>query len=196
MADWNIECIRTGMQPHAFMHPPYQTTRTPRPGLDEDLSAPVHSLSLEVSIKADVRRLVQALSFPEYVEAWIAFPGEMPGCSTVATRDQNDYAIEHYCSGRQSVLISGRYQASRRHKVAFSWRVDGDFSVPETMVEIRLHGDFERTTVEFRQTGFASRHDCAWHRALWTGSMARLAALYGTSDLSKNRGGSRQANIA
>jgi len=196
MADWNIECHCTSMQPHCFVSPHSQVLRTSRPTLDEELSVPFHSLSFEVSIKADVRRLVQALSFPEYVEAWIAFPGEMPGCSTVATRVHDDYAIEHHCGGRRSLLISGRYCASRRHKVVFTWRMDGDIFVPETTVEVRLRGDFERTTVELRQTGFVSRHSCAWHRALWTASMARLAALYGTPDRVWDRESSRSAKIA
>lgn len=184
------------MQPHFFTEPCTQTIRTPRPSLDEDHSAAFHSLWHEVSIKADVRRLIQALSFPEYVEAWIAFPGEMPGCTTMAARDHDDFAIEHSCSGRHSVLISGRYRASRRHRVAFSWRVDGDLSVPETTIEIRLRGDFERTTVKLQQTGFVSRHDCAWHRALWMGSLAKLAALYDTADRIADRARQGPAKIA
>jgi hypothetical protein len=49
-------------------------------------------------------------------------------------------------------------------------------------VDIRLHGDFERTTLHLRHTGFVSSFDVAWHRALWDLSIGRLVSLYGTQD--------------
>ena len=194
-SDWNVECRRTGMLPHSLMHRLSRATRTPPQRFDKDFSAGFRSLSLEVSLKADVRRLLQALTVPEYVEAWIAIPGEMPGCSTVVTGNHEGYAIEHYCSGRPSVLISGCYCPSRRRRVAFSWSVEGDLSVRETEVEIRLRGDFERTALQLRHAGFASRSDCEWHTALWSGSMDRLAALYETPHRTLDRRGSQSAKI-
>jgi uncharacterized protein YndB with AHSA1/START domain len=136
--------------------------------------------SLEVSIQTDVRRLFHALTVPEYMEAWLSLPGERPGCSTVAARTNDDYAIDHFCEGRLSISISGTYRVCRRRNVLFSWRVDGDLCVPQTEVEIRLRGDFDRTSLMLQHGGFASRHDHAWHSALWTASMGKLASLYGS----------------
>ena len=144
------------------------------------------SLSLEVSIRADVRRLFHALTDPEYLEAWVCLPGHRPECSTAAMRQDRDYAIEHLCDTRRSIAISGSYRICRRRNVTFSWRVDGDVCVGETEVDIRLQGDFERTTLTLRHSGFVSSFDLAWHRALWDLSMSRLASLYGAEARSQS----------
>jgi len=168
------------MQSHLNLiaYPHAQGIRTRLQWLDDDQSSGFHSFSLEVSIPADIRRLFHALTVPEYVETWLSLPGERPGCSTVAARTDEHYAIGHFCQGRPAVSISGSYRMCRRRNVMFSWRVDGELCVPETEVEIRLRGDFERTLLALRHSGFASRRDFAWHSALWTTSMGRLVSLY------------------
>lgn len=158
-----------------------QIVRPARPRLDPEQAGSA-ALCLEVSIRADARRLIHALTVPEYLEAWLSLPGQHPECSTTAARDDQDFAVEHFCDGRLSVLISGTYLVCRRRNVIFSWRVEGELCVPPTEVDIRLRGDFERTTLILRHTGFASRHDLAWHRALWNASIGRLNALYGSPE--------------
>lgn len=135
---------------------------------------------MEVSIRADARRLFHALTDPEYMEAWICLPGHRQECSTAAVRNDRDYAIEHFCNAKSSLSISGSYRVCRRRNVTFTWRVDGEVRVPETEVDIRLRGDFERTTLSLRHSGFVSSFDLAWHRALWEVSMNRLVSLYGS----------------
>ena len=176
--------FRSGMQPHSRLLTSPHSTQVParRERFVDEPVGGFYSCSLEVSIRADIRRLFHALTVPEYMEAWLSVPGERPGCATVAVRSNDDYVIEHFCEGRPSFTMSGRYRVCRRRSVAFSWRIDGDLSVPETEVEIRLRGDFERTTLALRHTGFASRHDSAWHEALWNASMGRLVSFYGSSN--------------
>lgn len=148
----------------------------------KDLTSDWLSVRSEASIHADIRRLFHALTDPEYLEAWLCVPGHRPGCSIGATRYDRDYRIEHSCEGRQSVVISGRYLVLRRRHVMFSWKVSGDVCVPGSEVEIRLRGDFERTTLSLRHSGFASRHDSKWHQALWNVSIGRLVSLYSVPD--------------
>jgi uncharacterized protein YndB with AHSA1/START domain len=136
------------------------------------------SVYLEFNVRADARRLFHALTVPEYLEAWVSLPGHNLGCSTAAARSNQDYVIEHYCEGSPALTITGTYSVCRRRNVVFSWRVDGNLSIPETEVNIRLRGNFESTTLIVRHTGFAAEADCAWHQALWTVSMRRLVALY------------------
>ncbi len=172
------------MQPHLSFptFPHSEGIRTTRQRIDEELSSGFRTLSLEVSIQADARRLFHALTAPEYLEAWLCLPGELPEGSTVAASTDQDFVIQHFCDGRPSILISGRYLVCRRRSLMFSWRADGDLCVPETMVDIRLRGDFERTKLVLRHSGFASRHDFAWHKNLWNASLSRLAALLGSID--------------
>ena len=149
---------------------------------------PVHALrsdqviDMEFNICADTRRLFHALTVPEYMETWLCLPGHHLGCSTAAARNRDHYYLEHDCGDRSAVFITGTYEVCRRHNVLFSWRVDGYLTVPETKVDIRLNGNFEKTTLKLRHSGFTGSPDYAWHRALWTASIGRLSRLYEPSD--------------
>lgn len=177
----NAKCIDGGMENSFGLlpHSPSKRMGFNRERLDEERTNGIRSHCLEVSIRADARRLFHALTDPEYLEAWICLPGHGPECSTAAVRNDRNYAIEHFCNANGSVSISGSYRVCRRRNVTFTWRVDGEICVPETQVDIRLHGDFERTTLSLRHSGFVSSFDLGWHRALWELSMNRLASLYG-----------------
>lgn len=170
------------------MLPPSDGIHTTGERINEGRPSGDGIVSLDISIQADARRLFHALTVPEYVETWLCVPGERPGCSTIASKNENDYVIEHFCEGQPAVAISGRYRVSRRRNVTFTWRVDGYLCVPESEVEIRLYGEFERTRVILRHRGFVIRYNAAWHRALWTGSLRRLAALYAPSDAGAPKG--------
>jgi len=150
--------------------------------LRQEFTSDWSSLCLEVSIRADVRRLFHALTVPEYLEAWMSFPGDHSGCSTLASRIDDDYMVEHCCQGVPSFSIAGTYSICRRRNLTFSWRVDGVLSMSKTEVDIRLHGDFENTRLILQHSGFVSRGDYTWHRLLWCASLDRLIALYDSSD--------------
>ena len=171
------------MQPR-LSSPAYSRSELNRPSGERDHEVQTGSLSLcqEVSVRADIPRLFQALTVPEYIETWLTLPGHQADCSTIAARNDDEYSLEHFCLGRPSVSISGRYLVCRRRDITFSWRVEGELRAAETRVDIRLRGDFERTTLWLRHSGFVSGHDLTWHSALWKVSMSRLAALYGASD--------------
>src|SRR3954467_10890775 len=167
---WNAECLIASMQPQFIFPtlPDSEGHRTASRRFDEEPQGGFASITLELTVQADTRRLFHALTAPEYVETWMSLPGERPGCSTVAARDGDDYLIEHSCDGSPSVLISGRYLVCRRRNLVFSWRVDGDRNWSGTTLDMRLRGEFERTKLILTHSGFGSRHDFAWHRTLWS----------------------------
>jgi len=160
--------------PHASYRPPRRRV----------VARKSHSLAIdmECSIRADTRRLFHALTVPEYLETWLCLPGHPLGCSTAATRINDDYIVEHYCGQRPAIAITGTYLACRRRNVLFSWRVDGDFSTPETRVEIHLQGNFGNTVLTLGHSGFDSAEERAWHKAFWSASIGRLMRLYDLSD--------------
>jgi uncharacterized protein YndB with AHSA1/START domain len=142
------------------------------------------TVHLELSIKAEIRRLFHALTAPEYIETWLSFPGHPAGCTNVATKMENDFLIAHMCEGVLTTRISGSFSVCERRNLTFSWRVEGDRNVSTSFVNIRLSGDFEYTTLQLKHGGFASREQYGWHRSLWSSSLARLKRLYDTSPLS------------
>jgi uncharacterized protein YndB with AHSA1/START domain len=139
-------------------------------------------IQMEFTVRADTRRLFHALTVPEYLETWLCLPGHNLGCSTAATRVQDDYLLEHYCGRSAAISISGSYLVCRRRNVVLSWSVEGAVRVPETRVDIRLRGDFENSTVILLHSGFGSSADYKWHEALWRASMSRLMRLYEPTD--------------
>jgi uncharacterized protein YndB with AHSA1/START domain len=142
------------------------------------------AVDLELSIKAEIRRLFHALTAPEYIETWISFPGHPAGCANVATKVENDFLIAHICEEGPATRISGRFSVCERRNLAFSWRVEGDRNTGTSFVNIRLSGDFEYTTLQLKHGGFASREQYGWHRSLWSTSLAKLKRLYDSSPLS------------
>jgi len=171
------------MDPHIALIPAsFERIRPEYEPRLQEFTADWSTLLMEVSIRADIRRLFHALTVPEYLEAWMSIPGDHSGCSTIASRINEDFLIEHSCEGQREFSIAGAYTVCRRHNLVFAWQVDGDLRMPKTEVDIRLRGDFENTRLILQQSGFASPSDSAWHRTLWSASLARLTALYDSSD--------------
>ena len=153
----------------------------------QEFTSDCSSLLLEVSIRADIRRLFHALTVPEYLEAWISFPGDHFGCSTIASRNNEDFLIEHSCEGKREFSIAGTYSVCRRHNLSFSWRVDGNLRMPKTEIDIRLHGDFENTRLVLQQSGFASPSD--WRG---TGRCGQPRSEGSSPYMTRRRSGRRQ----
>lgn len=135
-------------------------------------------IAMTVSVNAERHRLFQALTLPEYMEAWMRIPGSHGDQEIVATCTQESYRILSCGADGPEACITGVYRVSRRSKVVFTWRKGTASSASPSLVTIRLLGDFARTTLSLSHSGLASKVDYLWHRALWESSMGRLRALF------------------
>ena len=181
---WNAPCISNRMM-RQNLSPAVERISRPdwaTPGRSGRALSP-WSVHVEIIIKAEVRRLFHALTAPEYIETWISFPGHMAGCTNIASRVADDFAIQHLCHGITTTHISGTYSICERHNLALSWRVDGERTVAASSLDIRLSGYFESTMLHLRHCGLASKEDYVWHQSLWSASLARLKGLYGSTPL-------------
>ena len=134
------------------------------------------SISAVTSVNADRHRIYQALTVPEYVEAWFSAPGAIAGRTAVFARE-NFFSISYWCAPRQEFRIFCSYHVCRRSKLVFSWQ---DLTLTEatsSMVKIRLLGDFGRTTVHVTHVGL-TRSDQQWHESLWASSLEKLRKLF------------------
>jgi hypothetical protein len=177
---WNGVCtIARMMGSHITAETFLNGTLAERKGRPEEPGSGRLTLHLESDIRAEARRLFYALTAPEYLETWISFPGQhLPGCSTVATKVNQDYMLAHLCEGIRKTVITGRYQVCERRNVVLSWRVEGAEAVAESYVDVRLAGNFEYTTLILRHRGFDSWQQYLWHRSLWSASLEKLSRLY------------------
>ncbi|MGC1421251.1 MAG: SRPBCC domain-containing protein [Terracidiphilus sp.] len=134
------------------------------------------SISVAASVNADRHRIFQALTVPEYIEAWFSPPGAIEGSTEVFAGTDSFLASYVSAAGeRAGVLCS--YKVCRRGKLLFTWEHNAE--AEPSVVKIRMLGDFGRTTVDVTHAGLALS-DQQWHKKLWESSLGKLAKLFGT----------------
>lgn len=133
-------------------------------------------ISVSRSVKADRARIFQAITVPEYMEAWFSAPGSIPGYTRVFGCD-GSFSICGTTENGSQFKIRCTYAVYRRSKLVFSWKLDSFPGTSLSTVRIRLQGDFERTTVDVTHSelrGFERQ----WCEALWEGSLEKLSRLF------------------
>lgn len=134
------------------------------------------SISAMTSVNADRHRLYQALTVPEYVEAWFSAPGAVAG-RTAVFAEENSFSISYWCTPQQQFRILCSYQVRRRSKLVFTWQRLTHTEATSSVVKIRLLGDFERTTVYVTHFGLPLCEQ-EWHECLWVSSLRKLSKLF------------------
>lgn len=134
------------------------------------------TVSATTSVNADRNRIYQALTVPEYVEAWFHAPGAIAG-RTAVSAGQSSFSISYWLTPRQQCKICCSYQVQRRSKLVFSWQHATPTEMASSLVKVRLLGDFGRTTVHVTHAGL-NLSDQEWHRGLWVMSLENLSKLF------------------
>jgi len=133
-------------------------------------------LSVQRSVNADRNRLFQALTLPEYIDAWFVAPDSRQG-STAVTMGPDCFVVSYRLLDGSEQRFVGSYKVLRRGKVQFAWRRDVSGGTGSSLVRIRLQGDFERTTVYLTHVGL-DEEDQPHYRMLWEASLDKLASLF------------------
>ena len=133
-------------------------------------------VSVQRSVNADRNRLFQALTLPEYIDAWFVAPDSRQG-STAVTMGPDCFVVSYRLLDGSEQRFVGSYKVLRRGKVQFAWRRDGSGETGSSLVRIRLQGDFERTTVYLTHV-WLDEEDQPHYRMLWEASLDKLASLF------------------
>lgn len=157
--------------------PLWRNTRTPRRRYRSSADSHAADIELAVIVRADRKRVSQALILPEYVEAWLAFPEPQVHGTVSMYRSGTAYCISR-TGGGADIRICGSYRAMRRGKVVLSWQNEHTGTPATSIVSFSLYGEFDRTKLVLFHSGFASERDYLWHLELWAKSLARLKALF------------------
>ena len=123
-------------------------------------------------------RIFQALTQPEYLETWIAIPGDRADSYLVARQNGSSFRLDHYRNGSQVLTIEGEYKVRRRRKMLFTWRTTGDRTNSESLVYIGLHGNFNETVLELHHRGISLPLEHTWQWEMWHESFRRLTRLF------------------
>jgi uncharacterized protein YndB with AHSA1/START domain len=133
-------------------------------------------ISATTSVNADRNRIYQALTVPEYIEAWFSVPCAIAGRTGVFA-GEDSFSISYWCTQHEQRRILCSYQVRRRSKLVLTWQHFTPAEATSSMVKIRLLGDFGRTTVHVTHVGLALS-DQQWHEGLWSSSLQKLSKLF------------------
>lgn len=135
------------------------------------------AIAMSVNVDADARRIFQALTLPEYLEAWIQMPEHTECSQLVASPDPDGYTLHHYCAGRRALSIKSSYLFCHQRKLRLSWRKICYPFQADSVVDFRLRGNFASSILELRHTALGSADELIWHQNLWQRSLGKLASL-------------------
>jgi hypothetical protein len=135
------------------------------------------TIAISISVNADTRRIFQALTVPEYLEAWIDMPDRTTDSSIIASQDSNGYRLEHYLAEHMNVRIIGSFLYCHYRKMRLHWQRHFQRTRAESLVDFRLRGNFGSSILELRHTALGSLDEFLWHQRLWQGSLSKLTSL-------------------
>ena len=137
---------------------------------------PHYTVSASIRVRAETRRLFQALVVPEYLEAWLWIPEEGASWSITPMQRTEGFVLESFNSKPLRVIAG--YTSWRRRRLSIRWRLEKNRLIEESNVLLRLIGDFECSVLSLCHSGLRSFEEYAWHRRLWTESLERLTKLF------------------
>jgi uncharacterized protein YndB with AHSA1/START domain len=161
------------MSRNAFAERPVRTMREWKSFMPTEQGL---SVSSTTSVNADRYRIYQALTVPEYIEAWLSVPHAIEGRTGVLA-GLNSISIGYCCAQDQQFRIVCSYQVRRRSKLVFTWQNFASVEGASSLVKIRLLGDFKRTTIHVTHVGLTVA-DQQWHERLWLSSLHKLSKLF------------------
>ena len=137
----------------------------------------VSDLIIATRVHADRRRLFQALTLPEYMEAWIALTGDSDMRLAVSSNSES-FSIDIADANRPGPSITGVYLMRRRSKLIFTWKNGWSPDGAMCVVTIRLRGDFDRSELVLVHAGLKTWREFEWHLRFWQESIRRLSNLF------------------
>jgi hypothetical protein len=137
----------------------------------------VRTIALSVEVDADARRISQALTEPEYLEAWICMPDHTGNSQIVASKREDGYRLDQIRAGCFVASFIGSFLFCHQRKMRLSWRDVADPGMTESLVDFRIRGNFASSIIELRHTALPSPREFFWHQQLWGVSLDRLATI-------------------
>ena len=132
---------------------------------------------LTIDVDADARRISQALTEPEYLEAWITMPNQAEDSRIVATKKTDGYCLDQYRAGRVIASFVASFLFCHQRKMRLTWHDAARSDVAESLVDFRIRGNFAGSILELRHLSLQSAGDFYWHQQLWSASLPRLASI-------------------
>lgn len=135
-------------------------------------------VAVSVEIEAESRRVLYALTIPEYMEAWLQMPDteNLLQCHSTS-RAPNSFLIDLYSAKARRARIKGSCLRLDPDRVIYLWRNTCTGSTGETMVDIHLKNGPGQCTINLNHRGFCDMEESLWHSQMWHRSLDKLGRL-------------------
>ena len=138
------------------------------------------AIFISVGVAADANRIFQALTIPEYLEAWIRLPDQVDGSKVVVSQESDGYRLDHTRAGDLVASIRSTFLFCHHRKMQLFWQSLTSPLRTASRVDFRIRGNFGSSILELRHRGLSSFNEFLWHQQLWCVSLARLTSLLKT----------------
>ena len=139
-----------------------------------------HALILRRRFGAPAERVFQALTRPGELRRWFG-PSETYRVPVVEVdlRPGGAYRIELHSPEGNVFRLAGIYrEVLPPHRLAYTWRWEGEEDIGETLVTIDLREAGGGTDLSITQAPFSTEDARKRHEAGWSGSLSRLESIF------------------
>ena len=134
------------------------------------------AITLSSEMGVDSRRLMNALSIPEYIEAWL----QPPGLDELLVFDflaQDRFQIDLYRSEARRASIHAYTRVLSTDQICYAWKIISPAGILHTTVDFALSCRQNRCNLSLRHAGFHTMQDQTWHTNMWRRSMMKLREI-------------------
>jgi hypothetical protein len=130
-----------------------------------------------VLIAAEYRRILYALTMPEYMEAWLRFPGaDKVECRTEARSPRNfRVRVEHISAPPRTIYASCFF--SRPNTITYLWDRTRMGSIAKSIVRMQLQFGSKMCVLQLSHSGACEKMQHESYRVMWCDSLAALRSL-------------------
>jgi uncharacterized protein YndB with AHSA1/START domain len=130
-----------------------------------------------VLIEAEYRRILYALTMPEYMEAWLRFPGAEKVDCRAETRSLRNFRIHVEGASVRHRTIYGSCFISRPNTITYLWDRTRMGSIAKSIVRMQLRAGSRRCALELSHSGACEKTQQESYRMMWRDSLDALRSL-------------------
>jgi hypothetical protein len=146
------------------------------------LDSPPFHIFGETRIEADTRRVLYALTMPEYLEAWLRFPDiDRIECHS-EQRSYDRFRIDLFSLSAREGCIHGSCLLSMPNRVTYLWERQDAAMRFKSIAEIWLFRGDRHCTLRLRHHGMENVRDREWHLLMWRLSLEKLCTILKVTD--------------
>lgn len=139
----------------------------------------VRDVVLSLKIEADRNRVLNALSIPEYIEAWLQTPNSEELHFVFNPVKQEAFHIDLYRAEALRKSIDSTCHVVSANRVIYTWKTTSPVGTTETLVEMQLLCCSGGCILGLKHIGFKDTVESVWCWKMWQQSLERLSKLMG-----------------